>query len=892
MGMGMGMGMGRAIVAISAVLLTARAQNIVNSPGDTAIIPGWSMQSSLRAPPNLSSLSLPGEDVDLSSWYRVSSRATVMAGLVENGVYNDTTLFYSDNMETSIVDRAAFDAPWLYREEFTVGKPGKGEHLFLKTHGITSKADIYLNGALVAPAAVQQGSYGGHTYDITGILRPGQNVLLVQACPTNYLRDFAQGFVDWNPYPADNGTGVWRHVEVSKTGPVSISSPRVLTDFARPNGKPVTVNVLVDVTNHDTQGVKGLLQGTIQLDSLDIPISQTFSIKAHETKVVTINAKISSPEIWWPGQWGSQPLYTLSINATVANAVSDVARPRRFGVRQVTSHLNAHNDTAFTVNDAPFLVLGGGYAPDLFLRFDRVRVRKIFQYMLDIGLNTVRLEGNQEHPELYDLADEMGLMVMAGWKCCDKWEGWDYNNEADGDKWTAKDYPVANASMIHEAAMMQTHPSMLAFLVGSDFWPNDRATKIYLDALHRMDWPVPIIASASKRGYPQPLGPSGMKMDGPYDWVPPNYFYGDQMGAAFGFGSEQGSGVGTPELPSLKKFLSPAELESLWKKPKQDQYHMSRYDSSFYNRALYNKALFARYGKPGSLDDYLRKAQMMDYETTRAEFEAFSVRQNATRPATGVVYWMLNSAWPNLHWQLFDYYLSPAGAYFGAKVGARMEHVAYDYEAQAVYLVSHALQSSGARVVVSVDLVDLQGQSISHQEVTVDSSPSASKVVATATGIDQLKDVGFLRLRLQDVETGAVLSRNVYWVSAHNDALDWDHSDLYYTPVTKYANYQALGAMSPASITASVKPLPAQNGLNQVQVTLDDASTIPAFFVRLAVFDKDTQEEITPVYWSDNYVTVFHGEQLTLTVAFAGDVSHSQIVLSGGNVGRTVLSPA
>jgi exo-1,4-beta-D-glucosaminidase len=76
---------------------------------------------------------------------------------------------------------------------------------------------------------------------------------------------------------------------------------------------------------------------------------------------------------------------------------------------------------------------------------------------------------------------------------------------------------------------------MLAYLVGSDFWPSDRATKIYVEGMNRLDWPNAIVSSASKRGYPELLGPSGMKMEGPYDWVPPNYWYADKKGAAFGF---------------------------------------------------------------------------------------------------------------------------------------------------------------------------------------------------------------------------------------------------------------------------------------------------------------------------------------------------------------------
>jgi exo-1,4-beta-D-glucosaminidase len=230
----------------------------------------------------------------------------------------------------------------------------------------------------------------------------------------------------------------------------------------------------------------------------------------------------------------------------------------------------------------------------------------------------------------------MGLMVIAGWECCDKWEGWSYNEDADGEPWDDEDYQTANAAMLHEAAMMQSHPSMLAFLVGSDYWPDDRATRIYVDALNRMDWNNPIVSSASKRGFPRLLGPSGMEMDGPYDWVPPNYWYGDRLGAAQGFSSELGAGVGTPELRSLKKFLSEEDLRDLWTQPDKDLFHMSRNGSQFASRSIYNAALRARYGEPKSLNDYLLKTGLMDFEATRAQFESYGVRKSSNPPATGL----------------------------------------------------------------------------------------------------------------------------------------------------------------------------------------------------------------------------------------------------------------
>jgi exo-1,4-beta-D-glucosaminidase len=609
------------------------SSTLVSVAGDRAIIPEWHIQSTQHVSDSAGTLSRAGADV--STWYHVSSRGTVMAGLLENGVYSDSDLFFSNNLDTK-VDYSAFNEPWLYRGEFVLN-PEPGQRYFVQTNGITSRGDVYMNGVLIASKDVQVGSYGGQKYEVTQHVLQGENCIVIAAYPTNYLRDFAMGFVDWNPYPPDNGTGVWRYVEVSQTGPVSMSPPRIVTDFKDPSARKVAVTINTDVQNNGSEVVDVQVGGTIRTEagSQEASLSQTARLQPGEGKTVSMTVSLDDPQIWWPSSWGDQPLYKVSANASIKGTISDVAEERSFGIRHVASSVNAHNDTAFVVNGHPFLVMGAGYSPDIFMRFNLSRLRIQFQYVLDMGLNTVRLEGKQEHPEFYDLADHMGLMVLAGWECCDKWEGWSYNDEADGVKWNNADYSIANTSMIHEAAMMQNHPSMLAFLVGSDFWPDDRATKIYVDALNHMDWTNPIIASAAKLGYPALLGPSGMKMDGPYDWVPPNYWYGDDLGAAFGFGSELGSGVGTPELSSLKKFLSPDDMDDLWTQPNKGLFHMSTNVSSFFDRSIYNEALSARYGKPSSLDDYLLKAQIMDFEATRSEFEAYAARKNAAHPSTG-----------------------------------------------------------------------------------------------------------------------------------------------------------------------------------------------------------------------------------------------------------------
>ncbi|PYH49860.1 putative glycosyl hydrolase [Aspergillus saccharolyticus JOP 1030-1] len=887
------------------------------NPGDSVTIPGWYLQSSVQAREDARKLSQP--DVKTDSWHRIGPRSTVMAGLLQAGVYNESELFYSDHMNGVVL--SDFLSPWLYREEFGLQVPPRGDHIFLVTHGISSKADLYLNGAQVASSDYQQGSFGGHQYDVTAHVRSGKNALVVQAYPTDYHADFSQGFADWNPAPPDNGTGVWRDIELKQTGPTSLSPVRIVTDFKTAPNERATVWVITDVTNHNNVPFQGALQGIIETDQdvgmqQRIPFSGNVRLKPNEHATVSLPVVIPNPQIWWPATWGRQSLYAVQLNVTtLQGTVSDRSRRSTFGIRHVKSQLNSNKDRSFSINGQSFHVRGAGYAPDLFLRFDINRIRAIFRYVLDMGLNTIRLEGKLEHPEFYDLADRMGIMVLAGWECCDKWEAWEYNPDSEARQWTSTDYTTAYHQMYHESAYLQTHPSLLGFILGSDYWPNEHATAQFLSALEQTNWTNPIIASASGRGSPPALGPSGMKMLGPYDWVPPNYWTANpqdqditEWGTAYGFGSEQGPGVGTPTFPSLTRFLSPADLHNLWSHPSAGSYHLSPPRAGeFHTRKLYNTALFRRYGTPTSLEDYLQKSQMMDYEATRAEFEGFTMNQNSSRnggrPAMGVIYWMLNSAWPSLHWQLFDYYLRPAGAYFGTKAAAAQgEHVAYDYVSQDIRVVNNHHQPTSGRHRdkrrVEVELITAaDGKTVDRQVVVgVDETePGASIPIANvADAVNQLSGVGFLKLLLKDSANGSVLSRNVYWVTKKNDILDWEKTNWYTTPVSRYADFTGLSTLRMASVLAHVNRKQTTEDGSTLEVALENKADIPAFFIRLTAVDAANRQEdevdgeMAPVIWSDNYVTLFPRESLKLTVQIPRKDGW-RMVMTGVNVKKSVV---
>ncbi len=875
-------------------LQKATTRALVSSPGDTAVIPSWDLQSSAKVGTNLEALSTSG--LETTSWHHIkTSKCTLMACLIEAGIYNETELFFSDNLRK--VDDKQFLVPWVYRHQFVLD-PAPGQHFFLQTHGISSRADIFLNGQEVVSSAQQAGSFVGRSYDITHLVNE-TNAMAIQVHPTDYYRDFAIGWVDWNPWPADNGTGVWRDVEIRQTGPVRLDSLRIVTQLSTPiESGPANVTLKARAHNLENNTITITATGIVVPESGGDPVTsqQTLSLPPLSITDIILNTTIEDPQIWWPYQWGSQPLYTATLAVTLvtvtpkdapspdsssdqlpshhhlqpeSNGPASDSTTATFGLRTVTTTLNAHNDTTFHVNARPLQILGAGYSPPLFLHSPPSHYQATLHLARDLGLNTLRLEGKPEHPSLYALADRLGILLLPGWECCDKWEAWAYNPDLAVQPtpvWSEGEYAIAEASMAHEGAMMQTHPSVLGFVIGSDYWPDEKATAGYLRALRGVDWQGVVVAAASMRGSAGGLAVSGMKMEGPYDWVPPGYWFDTgvngsgegRYGAAFGFGSELGAGVGTPELGSLRKFLGEGELEGLWKRPNEKLFHLSREGSQFETRELYNAGLWKRWGAPTSLEDYLMKAQLMDYEATRAQVEAYTAMWNAERPATGMIYWMLNNAWPGLHWNLWDFYTRAAAGYFGTKAGARIENVVFDPVRKAAWLVNRSLDRHGERR-IEVQVLGRDGRVVHQGRVTTTTTPNTSKNIASlAQALGKVKDVVFLRLVLSDGH-GNVLSRNVYWVAKELDVLDWENSDWYYTPVTKYTDYTALNTLAPANITARA----ARAGHNEVAVTLENHSGVPAFFLSLNLVDK-RGNDVLPLTWDDNYVTLWPREKITL----------------------------
>src|SRR5215469_6821436 len=752
---------------------------VESEAGSATAIGHWQIQTSAKAQQSGAEVSAAG--FSTKGWYPVSGRATVMAGLLENGTYEN--VFYGDNLRAVAEPDAngeLFVIPWWYRTEFTVAKEAPGIRTLLRINGIISSADVWLNGQRVAEQAAVAGAYPVYELDVTPWVHAGINALALRVRPADPATSLSIGWWDWNPAPPDHNMGPWRGVDIVRTGPVELRFPQLTSTLSLPDLSRAALTVKAEARNLDVSAHDATITGVVA----GVSLRRTIHLAPGETQTVAFSPRsdpgldLKHPQVWWPVGMGAHPLYDLQLAAAVDGATSDQTSAT-FGIRSVSSHLTPQGYSQFVINGKPVLIRGAGWAPDMFLRDDPKRMEAEFSYILNLGLNTIRSEGKLEDARFYDLADRDGLMILAGWECCDKWES---AAKTGGEPWDAADEKVASASMASEARLLRNHPSVIGFLIGSDHAPPAAVAKMYVDTLREEGWPLPIIAAASDEGTAE-TGPSGMKMTGPYTWVPPAYWYADKEGGAFGFNSETSAGPSIPPLGDLTRMLSPQEAEALWKYPQMRQYHAGATRSEFASLAPFDTALTARYGAPKSLADYVAKSQLENYDNVRAQFEAFNAHMDGAKPASGVIYWMLNNAWPSLHWHLYDYFLNPAGAYFGARLANEPVHIQYSYDTRAIMLVNHTLVvERGLQATIRVRNLD---GSVPYEGrlKDIDLAANSAQQLAVLPEVAGLSRTYFVELGLASA-SGMPISHNVYWLSTQADELDWKHSDWSVTPTT------------------------------------------------------------------------------------------------------------
>jgi len=885
----------RALTSLAIFLIMIMSPTALSgtvSPPALKLQRGWRLQSSAKVNAEGPAISSPGYQNE--GWYKATVPSTVLAVQVANGEFPDPNfgmnlrqlpgMTYPIGLNSfnrfPMSKDSPYAVPWWYRTEFQLPLGYKGKRIWLHFQGINNRANLWLNGHKLADTKDIAGAYRIYEFNVTAYAEPGKaNVLAAEVfAPTP--DDLAVNWVDWNPTPPDKNMGLWGDVSLSASGPVSVRYPAVMTHFADNSLKQADLTVRAELQNATAQPVDGVLEAAFD----GVHLQQKIQLQPNEKRSAFFTPeqypqlRIKDPRIWWPAEMGTPNLHRLTVRFLVNGQPSDESAVR-FGIREVTSELTPQNYRLFRVNGRPILIRGGAWDHDMLLRpMAHEQYEAHFQYVREMHLNTIRQEGQLETDEFYDLADEHGILIMVGWCCCDVWEQWD--------KWLPGTLDVATDSLRTEMLKMRSHPSMLTWLNGSDGPPPPDVEHAYLEVEKQVGWPNPVVSSASDQSTTL-TGKSGVKMTGPYDYEPPSYWLEDKSkwGGGWGYNTETGPGPAIPPLESLKKMLP---KEHLW--PVDEFWNFHGAGERFKDLSRFNEAMNATYGSPSSLEDYLRKAQAIAYDGERAMFEAYG-RNKYT--STGVIQWTLNNAWPSTYWHLYDYYMYPAGGYFGTKKGCEPLHVQYSYDDRGVVVINTS-QQSAAGLTVSAQAFDFNLKQLFSREVKADAGPDSSATVLTLPDLPSQSQsaVYFLKLALTD-SAGKEVSSNFYWLPAKLAVIDWDNTpDSAFTPVKTFEDLTALNQLPNIKLQASARR-EKSTADDQVRVSLRNSSKSLAFQVHVGIRTSGSTEEILPVLWEDNYLNLMPGESKTLMARYLSKDAlkkPAELVVDGWNIEASTIA--
>jgi exo-1,4-beta-D-glucosaminidase len=834
---------------------------------------GWYIRSSADVEASGEAISSP--DFDLDGWYPATVPTTVLATLVKNNIYQDP--YVGKNLEN--IPKEQFEKSWWYRKKFDLPENDSFNYVRLEFNGINYKANIWLNGKQIASSDSVTGAFRRFEFDISEFVQSGKNILAVEVFPPK-PGDFSVGFVDWNPVPPDNSMGIWRDVNVHLNGSVSINNTFIQSKVNLETLADATLTITTDLVNHSDQPVSGILQGIIET----IRFSQKISLKSHERKTVQFNANqykeldIQNARLWWPNNLGPQNLYNLKLSFLINGKVSD-EQTTSFGIRDVSDYINEEGYRGYKINGKKILIRGAGWTDDLMLADDSRTLEAKVKYAKQMNLNTIRMEGFWGNSEkLYELCDRFGLLVMVGWSAQWEWEGrlGKPVDEFGGIK-TPEEMELVARYLRDQIVWLRNHPSIFLWMLGSDKLPRPELEKKYLKVLREYDTSRPYLASAAYRKS-ELTGITAVKMNGPYDYVPPVYWYVDRSnGGAFGFNTETGPGAQPPPLESLKKMIPG---DHLWPIDDYWMYHfLARKD--FNTLDVYEKALNNRYGKAYNVQEFTRKAQVMNYEAIRAMFEAFAANKYIS---TGIIQWMLNSAWPKMFWQLYDYYLAPNGAFYGAKKANEPIHILYNYGDNSIYVINDTY-STLHDFKAEIRILDINSKERFKKTETIHVEENKSAQLFQLPEIAGLSVTYFVDLRLAD-SVGRQVSNNFYWLSTKREVLDEGGTTWYYTPIKEYADFTALMDLPQVKINVQHR-IEKKGDKQMVYVVVENPTDAIAFFVYLDIVAKQSGDPVLPIFWDDNYITLLPGESKEINVYFSSeDLKGDQPVLkvSGWNL--------
>ena len=781
----------------------------------------WRLQraSEVNATPE----ELSSASFDDSAWLPATVPGTVLSSYINAGALPDPN--YSDNQLQ--ISESFFDSDFWYRNTFTVPSSWKGSRLLLDFDGINWKAEVYANGKV---AGRIDGAFTRARFDLTDVLCPGKvNTLAVRIIKNAHpgavkeqtaLSADGNGGVlggdnptfhasigwDWIPTIRGRNIGIWNDVRLIARGPVTIGDPLVEPVLNLPDTTRATVRLAVDLSNLSASPVEGVLKGSFG----ELTFGKEVSLAAGESRTVELDPlQIENPRLWWPCGYGEQYLYDVVFSFETEGGESD-SKTLRSGIRQMSWNEDGGILTLF-VNGRRFVGRGGNWGfAESNLNYRGREYDAAVHYHADMNFTMIRnWVGQIGDEEFYDACDRYGVMVWQDFWLANPWDGPDPYDE---DMFTAnaRDY----------VRRIRNHPS-----IGLYCGRNEGDPTPTLDAAFRE-----IVASEGAGVHYTPNSASGVVSGGgPYRALPvEDYFH---MRGADRFHSERGM----PNVMNVENLRRTIPEPALW--PQSSQWGLHDYTmESAQSASTFNAMLEKAFGPVGSVEEFCSLAQWINYDGYRAMFEG---RSDGRR---GLLLWMSHPAWPSMVWQTYDYYFEPTAAYFGCKKACEPLHIQYNAWTRKVEVVNVSA-GSGLSLEAGAEVCDISGKPVWNRSVSLTSDEDSTVECFPVELPEDISDVYYLRLSLSGDGSGS----NFYCLGKEP------------------GNLKALRSLPSAEINSVTVFTP--DGDSWVGETrLENNTTVPALMIRLKLTAGG--ELVTPVLYSDNYISLMPGQKCTVTTRF------------------------
>jgi hypothetical protein len=853
-------------------------------------------------------LSTPG--FDDRDWFDATVPGTVLTTLVDQGVYPEPTYGLNNLAIPESLNRQDY---W-YRNEFTVPLASGNRTPTLTFHGINYTADVWLNGTRLG--AVRGAFRRGH-FDLAGLLQPGQRAALVVrvspvphpgipheeslaagAGPNGGAMCFdgptffcTEGW-DWLPGIRDRCTGIWQDVELRLSGPVTLGDVQIVTVLSPSAHHIAEITISLSATNRTNQPQSFVLAGEFETTRF----RQTVLLAPKGTAEVRFAPadfavlRVAHPRLWWPNGYGRPELYQLTLTAFDTHGVTSDVKSLRFGIRELSYELTAVDPlgelqrldylpaaagsgavldlrheglrqspvgwvpsltaaattspslrSAADARTAPFLVIkvngvpivtkGGNWGLDEALkRCSREHLEPFIRLEREAHLTMIRNWCGQSTGEsFFELCDEYGLMV---WN--DFWATTQDANLQPGDL----DLWLDNAADV--IRRFRHHPSIVLWCGRNEGVPPPALNEGLDQLIRTLD---------GTRHYQPSSTQINLLNSGPWVHVDPVKFFAEY---GRGFTTE----IGLPCAPTADAIRAMMPVADQW--PISDTWAYHDWHQKDHGEVhAFMTALTEQFGAPTGLDDFCRKAQLLNYVGHRAIFEGLNAR--LWSPASGRLLWMSHPAWPSTAWQLYSSDGDPNGAYFGAQKACEPLHVQLNLDDRLV-VVTNTTLASVAGLTVWAELLDLQNRRLAAQEITLDSPPNST---TSAFHLDETSvaalPIYFVRLTLTD-SASIRRSENLYW------------------PARSAADHRALNHLPPVTLICSARAQFKNTSLH-IAVHLRNPAATVALMIKLTLRHR-SGHRILPAYASDGYLSLFPGQERSVDIETPGTPPVDELVVT------------